>query len=69
MMEETHDSSAASHPIRAQHRAAFEKDRRLDLVPGIQIGEQIVEQIAMTGALRRAVPEMMVGVDDRQIGI
>ncbi len=63
------DRAHLRRPTGAVHRAAFEKHRRLDPVPGIQIREQIIEQIAMTGALRRAIPEMMVGVDDRQIGL
>jgi len=34
-----------------------------DIVPGVQIGEQFVEQIRVAAAQ----PQMMVRVDDRQI--
>jgi hypothetical protein len=44
------------------HRAAFEKDRRDDVVATTYVVEQLGEQIA--SALRR-IPEMMVWVDDR----
>ena len=52
-------------PARAVHRAAFLEHRGHDVVPGVQVGQQLVEQIAEA----RHVPQMMVGVDDRQLGL
>jgi len=49
----------------AVHRPAFEKHGGDDVVPGIEVSAQLVNQIAMV----RPIPEMMVGVDDRQFGI
>jgi hypothetical protein len=49
----------------AVHRAAFEKDGRDDVVAGVEVGEQLVEEIAVIAAL----PQMMVGIDDRQIRV
>jgi hypothetical protein len=48
---------------RAIARAALNEHGRDDVVAGIDVGQQLVEQIAAT----RVVPEMMVRVDDRQI--
>src|SRR5271169_1735926 len=50
---------------RAVHRTAFEKYRGDDVVPGGEIGARLVEEIAMV----RTIPEVMMGVDDRQRGI
>jgi hypothetical protein len=44
---------------------AFEEHRGDDVMPGLEIGAQLIEQIAVVGAL----PQMMVRVDDRQIGV
>lgn len=56
-------------PVGAVHRTAFEKHRRDDVVPGVDIGEELAEQIAVARALCRTIPEMMVGIDDREIAI
>ena len=45
-------------------RTALDKDRRDDVVAGIDVGQKLVEQIAAAGV----VPQMMVRIDDRQIG-
>ena len=49
----------------AVHRAAFEEDGCDDVVAGVEVGEQLVEEIAVIAAL----PQMMVGIDDRQIRV
>jgi hypothetical protein len=49
----------------AVHRAAFEEDGRDDVVAGVEVGEQLVEEIAVIAAL----PQMMVGIDDRQVRV
>ena len=49
----------------ANHRAGLHKHRRDDVVTAVGIGQQLVEQIAPAGA----VPEMMVRIDDRQLGL
>ena len=46
------------------HRAAFEEDGRDDVVPTADIGEQLGQQV---GAALGLVPEVMVGIDDREI--
>ncbi len=59
------DRAHLGRTVGAVHRVAFEKDRGDDVMPGREIGEQLVEQIAVIGAL----PQMMVRIDDRQIGV
>jgi hypothetical protein len=53
--------------LRAVHRTAFEKDRRHNVVPGVEIGEELFEQVAMVRAIRW--PKVMMGVNDRQLRI
>src|SRR4029077_7284539 len=43
-------------------RAALDEDGRDDVVPRIDVGQQLVEQVAAA----RVIPEMMVRIDDRQ---
>ena len=50
--------------VLAVHRAAFQEDRRDDVVPAADVGEQFRQQV--TAALRH-VPEMVVRIDDRQL--
>ena len=52
-------------PLRAIHGAAFLEDGRHHLVAGVGVGQEVVEQIAIA----RHVPEMMMGVDDLELGI
>jgi hypothetical protein len=47
---------------RAIAGAALDKDGRDNVVAGIDVGQELVEQIAAAGV----VPEMVVRVDDRQ---
>ncbi len=63
------DRAQFGRAVGAVHRAAFEKHGRFDVVTGIDVGEQLFEQIAMAGTFGRPIPEMMVRVDDRQIGV
>jgi hypothetical protein len=48
-------------PARAVHRACLDIDGRHDVVAGADVGGQIVDQVALAAA----VPEMMMGIDDR----
>jgi hypothetical protein len=43
----------------------LDEDGGHHVVAGAQVGEQLVEQVAMIGP----IPEVMVRVDDRQVGI
>jgi hypothetical protein len=51
--------------VLAIHRAAFQEDSRDDVVPAADVGQEFRQQIATPV---RRVPEMVVRVDDRQIG-
>ena len=53
-------------PVLFVHRAAFEKDGRNDVVAAAYVVEQFRQQIPP--ALRR-IPEMVVRIDDRQLGL
>src|SRR5207237_2062198 len=50
---------------RAVHRLALDEDRGDDVVAPADVVEELVEQVAMPTAL----PEMMVRVDDGQVGL
>ena len=50
-------------PACAMHRARLHVDGRQDVVAGVGVGEEIVEQIAPVGP----IPQMVVRVDDRQL--
>ena len=52
-------------PARAVHRVAFDEHRGDDVVAGADVGEELVQQVAVV----RAVPQVMMGVDDRQVGL
>ena len=47
------DRAQFGRAVGAVHRAAFEKHGRFDVVTGIDVGEQLVEQIAMAGTFGR----------------
>ena len=51
--------------VGAVHLAAFLEAGRGDVVAAADIGQQILKQIAVA----RPVPHMMVGIDDRQLGL
>ena len=51
--------------VRAVHRMAFLEHRRDNVVAGVEIGQQLIEQIAVAVAH----PEMMARIDDRQVGV
>ena len=51
--------------VRAIHRVALEEHGGHDVVPGAEIGQQLVQQIAVI----RPDPQVMVRVDDRQLGL
>src|SRR5436190_601611 len=45
------------------HCMALDEDGRLDAVAGIDVGDEVIEQIAASGR----IPEMVVGINDRTI--
>ena len=49
----------------AVHGVAFLKHRGDDVVTGADIGEKVVEQVPMI----RAIPQVVVGIDNGQVGI
>ena len=51
------------------HRGTLDEDRRDDVVPGVDIRQEIVEQVMMDRPFVPEFPEMMVGVADRQVGL
>jgi hypothetical protein len=46
-------------------RSALDEDGADDVVPRVDIGQELIEEIAPA----RMVPEVMVRIDDRQIGL
>ena len=56
------DEFHLDRPVDAVHRATFDKNGLADVVPAAGIGEQFVDQKTVP----RAVPQMMVGIDDLQ---
>src|ERR1043166_3297162 len=48
-----------------EHRAALDEDGRDDVVPGADVLEDLVEQIALGHAAPAPIPEVMVRVADR----
>ena len=52
-------------PVGAVHLAAFLEAGRDDVVAAADVFEQVLEQVAVAGP----VPQMMVRIDDRQIGL
>ncbi len=59
------DRAHLGRAIRPVHRAAFLEHGRDNVMAGVEVGEQFVEQIGVVAAL----PQMMVRIDDRQVGI
>ncbi len=47
------------------HRAAFVEDGRDDVVAGVDVGQELIEQVAIA----EEVPDMMMRIDDRQVGL
>ena len=60
------DRAQLNGPAGAIHRQPFEIDRGRDVVAAAGIGQQIGQQVA-AGIL--AIDQMMVRIDDRQIGV
>ena len=56
---------SASGPSRAVHRHALDEHRATHVVPAARVGEQLVDQVAAAGM----VPQVMVRVADRQVGL
>jgi hypothetical protein len=52
-------------PARPEHGARLHKHGGNDIVAAAGVGHQLVEQVAPI----RPIPEMMVGIDDGQIGL
>jgi hypothetical protein len=59
------DAAHFLRPARAIARAALDEHGRDDIVARIAVRQQFVEQIAAA----RVIPQMMVRIDDRQIGL
>ena len=57
------DRSHLFRPIRAIHRMAFQKHRRDGVVAGVDVRHELVQQIALVVAM----PQVMMGIDDRQV--
>src|SRR6516162_1672020 len=55
----------SSRPLVPIARTSLDEHGRDDVVPRVDVGQEFVEQIAAA----RVLPEMMVRVDDRQIGL
>ena len=51
--------------VGAIHRAGLHEDGRDDVVAAVGVGQQLVEQIAPAGS----IPEMVMRIDDRQVGL
>src|SRR5215813_5529259 len=55
--------------VRAVHRSRLEEHRRPDVVPAVDVGIQLVEEIPLVGhTLKPLVPKMVMGVADRELG-
>ena len=53
----------------AVHRACLEEHRRPDVVPAVDVGMQLVQEIPLVGqTLQPSVPKMVMGVADRELG-
>src|ERR1700722_14176363 len=46
-------------------RTALDEHGRDDVMPGVDVGQEVVEQVTAA----RVIPEMMMRVDDRQVGL
>ena len=54
-------------PIRAIHGSCLDKHGRTHVVAAVHVGDQLVQQIPLVGQpLRPKVPEVMVGIADRE---
>ncbi len=58
------DAAQLGRTILAVHRMAVDEHRAHDPMAGPRVGQQIVEEIVVAGAL----PKMVVRIDDRQVG-
>ena len=56
-------------PVGAVHGAAFDEDRGDDVVPGPQVLLDLVHQVAPLDPPLAVIPEVMVRVADRQVGL
>ena len=55
-------------PVGAVHRARLDEHGGPDIVTGVDVGGQLVEQISLVGDARSAkVPEMVMGIADGQL--
>src|ERR1700760_3708332 len=58
------DAAKLLRAARAIAGTALDKDRGDDVVAGIDVGQELVKQIAAA----RMIPDVMMRVDDRQLG-
>ena len=59
------DAAQLGRAVLAVHRMAVDEHGADDVVAGLGVGQQVVEHVVVAGAL----PEMMVRIDDRQLGL
>ena len=63
------DGTHFDRPVRAVHRARLEEHRRTDVVPAVDVGMQLVQEIPLVGqTLQPSIPKMVMGVTDRELG-
>jgi hypothetical protein len=57
-------------PLRAVHRSCLDENRRTHVVAAVHVGGQLVKEIALVGyALAAKIPEVMMRVADRDLGL
>ena len=59
------DAAQLGRTVLAVHRVTVDEHGADDVVAGLRVGQQVVEQVVVAVAL----PEMVVRIDDRQIGL
>lgn len=63
------DGTHGHRTVRAVHRARLEEHRRPDVVPAVDVGMQLVQEIPLVRhTLQPSVPKMVMGVADRELG-
>src|SRR5215813_8062495 len=63
------DGTHFDRTVWAVHRARLKEYSRPDVVPTVDVGMQLVEEIPMVGeTLEPSVPKMMMRVADRELG-
>ena len=63
------DAAIVLGAVGPEHGAAFDEYGRDDVVAAVGVGQELVEQIARLHAALAELPEVMMGVADRQVGL